>query len=119
MKSTWKWILFGLVVFLIGFCVAFPLLGGFAGLPLRAAHVGGTFMNRGTMMGWGGIGIVGLVGRGVIPLLGVILLAAAVILLLRKPSNPPAPAAAPTPCPSCGKPIQPGWVACPHCGNKL
>jgi hypothetical protein len=117
MKSVWKWILFGLAVFLLAFCVAFPLLGGFAGLPLRATHAGVGFLHRGMMAGWDGAGMLGLPVRLAIPVLAIVLLAAVFVWLLGRRSATPPPAA--TPCPSCGKSIQVGWVACPYCGNKL
>lgn len=36
-------------------------------------------------------------------------------------STPPPtpPPAAPPECAKCGQPVQKGWVACPHCGEKL
>jgi hypothetical protein len=115
MKSIWKWILFGLAVFLLAFCIALPLFGGGSLLPVRAVYLH-RMMPYG-MMGVGSFGWIGLLARLAVPILFFVLVAAVVVLLLRKPSAPATPAA--TPCPSCGKPVQQGWVACPHCGTKL
>ncbi len=35
------------------------------------------------------------------------------------PPVPPPPPAEPADCSKCGQPLQKGWVACPHCGEKL
>jgi hypothetical protein len=56
MKSVWKWILFGGAVFLLAFCVALPLFGGFAAMPARTIH--SFSVMRGGMMG-SGIGWIG------------------------------------------------------------
>jgi hypothetical protein len=34
------------------------------------------------------------------------------------PQPPPVPSVTPS-CAKCGKPVHSGWVACPHCGEKL
>jgi hypothetical protein len=51
MKSNWKWLVFGAAVFLLAFCIALPLFGGFAAMPVRTIHSFG--MMRGGMMGSG------------------------------------------------------------------
>jgi hypothetical protein len=120
MKSAWKWIIFGLAVFVLAFCIALPLFGGGSLLPVRVMTYR-RMMPYG-MMGGGGIGWIGMLARLAIPLLFVGLVVAVVALLLRKPATPPAstpPSAATAACPKCGKPVEPGWVACPHCGAKL
>jgi hypothetical protein len=35
------------------------------------------------------------------------------------PAVPPPPASAFPACAKCGNPVHAGWVACPHCGEKL
>jgi hypothetical protein len=115
MKSVWKWILFGLAIFLLAFCVALPLFSGGFFLPGRVMQFRG-MMPYG-MMGAGMFGWIGLLARLAIPILFVVLAVAVGVMLWKKPSTPPTPAT--TPCPSCGKPVQQGWVACPHCGTKL
>jgi len=124
MKNIWKWILLGVVFFLVAFCVALPLLGGLAGLPGRA-FFGEGMMNRGSMMGnfgfGGGLGLLMLASRCVLPLLVVAGIVALVVWLVRRQSPKALSTAASDtkPCSSCGKPVQAGWVACPFCGQKL
>jgi hypothetical protein len=120
MKSAWKWILLGLAVFLLAFCIALPLFGGGSLLPLRVMSY--RRMMPGGMMGVGAFGWVGMLARLVIPLFIVGLVVAVAVMLLKKPSAPPSstpPASTTSPCPKCGKPVEQGWVACPHCGAKL
>jgi hypothetical protein len=120
MKSAWKWIVFGLVIFVLAFCIALPLLGGGSLLPARVMSYRGGMAHG--MMGVGALGGIGMLARLVIPLLFVGLVAAVVVLLLRKPSTPPVstpPAPTTVACRKCGKPVEQGWVACPHCGAKL
>jgi hypothetical protein len=40
---------------------------------------------------------------------------------VRRPQAPPEPTACcpPTTCPSCGKPVGPGYAFCPYCGKSL
>jgi hypothetical protein len=119
MKSVWKWILFGGAVFLLAFCVALPLFGGFAAMPARTIH--SFSVMRGGMMGsgigWiGGIGWFGMLFRLAVPLFVLGGVAALVYGLVKRPATPPP--AATVPCATCGKPLDPGWVACPYCGKK-
>jgi zinc-ribbon domain len=118
MKSVWKWILFGLAVFVLAFCIGLPLFSRSFLLPGRM------MFNRGMMpfgmMGVGALGWLGILARLAIPILFVVLVVALVVMLVRKPSTPPTPPAPETtPCAKCGMPIQQGWVACPYCGKKL
>ena len=115
MKSVWKWILLGLAVFLLAFCIALPLFSRGALLPVRAFSYRG-MMPMG-MMGLGVFGWLGVLARLAVPVLFVALIVALVWIVVRSSKAPSAPAS--TPCPSCGKPVQQGWVACPHCGAKL
>jgi hypothetical protein len=116
MKSNWKWVVFGAAVFLLAFCIALPLFGGFAAMPVRTVHAFGGM--RGGMMNWGigGFGGIGLLFRLAAPLLVIAGVAALVYWLAKRPSA--APPAATVPCATCGKPLDPGWVACPYCGKK-
>ncbi len=115
MKSVWKWILFGLVVFVLAFCIALPIFGRGFLLPGRMAYSRG-MMPYG-MMGVGAVGWLGVLARLAIPVLFVVFVVALVVMLTRRPSTPPA--ALTKPCPKCGQPVEQGWVACPHCGEKL
>jgi hypothetical protein len=123
MKNVWKWIILGLAVFVLAFCIALPLFGGGSLLPVRMMSY--RRMMPFGMMGagtFGSFGWIGMLARLVLPLLFVGLVVAVVALLLRKPSappisTPPAPPAAP--CRKCGKPVETGWVACPYCGTKV
>jgi hypothetical protein len=120
MKSAWKWIIFGLAIFVLAFCIALPLFGGGSLLPVRVMTYRRMMPNG--MMGAGGFGWIGMLARVAIPLLFVGLVVAVGVLLLRKPSTPPAatpPALPAAVCKKCGKPVEQGWVACPHCGAKL
>jgi hypothetical protein len=39
--------------------------------------------------------------------------------LVRSARSSPAPRNEPLDCPSCGREVEPGWKACPHCGERL
>ena len=118
MKNIWKWIVFGLVVFLVSFLVALPLFAGGWMPPMRTIY--GYGMMHGGMMGWGfgGISWIGMLFRTVLPILAVAG-GIALVYWLVKPGAPQAEPPVPTtPCHSCGKPLNPDWVACPYCGKK-
>ena len=156
MNKVWKWILIGLGLFFLAFCVALPLFLGFGARMIgfgRMPMMGQPF-GRFPMMGrglgiFGGFHILGFL----VPLfvLAVVILAiAGIVLLLRRPHKPAAATIAPaastgtvltvdappsepvpsaaaslaevietTPCLHCGASVQTGWVACPHCGERL
>ena len=119
MKSLWKWILLGVAVFGIAFLVSLPLwIGGPVGPDLYSGY---GMMGRGMMGGGSGwFGWVGMLFRLLIPLILIGGVIALVYYLAKRPSAPPPPAAAPaTPCANCGKPLDPGWMACPYCGKKV
>ncbi|MBN2086362.1 MAG: zinc ribbon domain-containing protein [Anaerolineales bacterium] len=116
MKSVWKWILLGIAVFVVAFLIALPLWAGF---PMASGEpiYGYGMMSRG-MLNWGmgGIWWIGMLFRLAVPILVIGGVAALVYWLAKRPSAPPP--AATVPCEYCGKPLDPGWVACPHCGKK-
>jgi hypothetical protein len=128
MKNIWKWIALGVAFFLAGFCVALPLFGIFGGMPARFLS-GPGMMYQLPMMGggWGGgamVGLAMLVIRCLLPILIVAGFIVLIVLLVRKSSKGASPAeSAPPPtgkvCSACGKPVEAGWVACPHCGQKV
>ena len=118
MKNNWKWILLGAAVFLLAFCIALPLFGGFSAMPMR--WISGSGLARDGMMHGGLFGGIGMLFRLAVPVLGIAGLAALIYLLVKRPaaSPPPLPSLPTTACVNCGKPLDPGWVACPYCGKK-
>lgn len=117
MKGIWKWLLFGLVIFLAAFLIALPLFGGWSMMPARFAS-GYGWMHSG-MIGRGGFGGLGMLIGLAIPILLIAGVVALVYSFAKRPAPPQTPPPAPTsPCAYCGKPLDPGWVACPYCGKK-
>ena len=143
MNKTWKWILIGLGVFILAFCVGLPL---FLGLGARVAGVAGMPMMRQPfggfpMMGGRGFGLFGGFGllRMLFPLFGlavVVLVIVGIVLLLRRPQKPAAVVVTPTasaePVPPAdfnpAEPVTPAAMApaevvettpCPHCGAPV
>ncbi len=116
MKSVWKWVLLGIAVFVVVFLIALPLWAGFPMMSARGAY--GFGMMRGGMMGGGGLRGIGILTGFVFPILAIIGVAAFIYSLMKRHSPPAPPPAATVPCEYCGKPLDPGWVACPHCGKK-
>jgi hypothetical protein len=55
------------------------------------------------------------------PVLFIGLIVLGVVWLVRSIGAPaaPLPPAATLSCAHCGKPLQPGWKACPYCGEKV
>ena len=118
MKNIWKWIVFGLAVFLVSFLVALPLFAG-TWMPSMRTVLRYDMMHDGMMgLGFGGISWIGMLFRSVLPTLFVVG-GIALVYLLVKSAGPKAVAPVPTtPCYSCEKPLNPDWVACPYCGKK-
>jgi hypothetical protein len=146
MNKGWKWILIGLGVFILAFCVALPIflrvgggLLGLAGMPMMGRAFGGY-----PMMGARGFGIFGGFGllRLLFPLFGlavVVLVIVGIVLLLRRPqktvlatSAAVTPVAYAEPIPPANftptEPVPPAVVApavvvettpCPHCGGPV
>lgn len=71
----------------------------------------------------GGLGMMSFFGIGMwlVPLLFVGLIVVGVVWLVKSVAPPAAPQspAASALCANCGKPLQAGWKACPHCGEKV
>jgi len=145
MSRVLQWLI-GICFVLVTAALVFTLVAPFViprvglAVPGMGPRIGGGFgiygpghMFGGRMMGGFGLPFLGL-ARFIIPLLiviGVILLIVA--LFTRRSPAPaaampapaasmPAPAApmpATTPCAHCGQPLEPGWKACPYCGEKI
>ncbi len=79
----------------------------------------GHMFGGGNMMGFGGFGI----GMLFFPLLLLGLTVLGIVWLVRAVSAPrsaaPLAPAATAPCAHCGYALQPGWKACPNCGEKV
>lgn len=119
MSNVWKYLLVGLLVFVLVFAIVLPFLGG-RWMPYR---MGSWMMGPGMMHGYngfGGFGILGglmMLGMIFVPLLLVGAVIAGVVALVRGTgSQSTLPGA--RPCPNCGKYIQSDWIACPYCGEK-
>ncbi len=131
MKSVWKWLLVGGGAFVLVFVLALPFLGGWGWGGCSGAARGGFgpgMMGYGgfgpTMMGGGynmmGLGFLGMFGMVLVPLAVLALGVVGIVALLRSSQvTPPSVAPAAPTCANCGQPVQTGWVACPHCGQKL
>jgi hypothetical protein len=91
-------------------------------MPFFFARTGGYgMMGPHGMGGFGmpmfGFGMVAMLGW---PLLALGLIGLGVLWLFRQPgasATSPAPTA--RVCSHCGQPLQPEWIACPHCGEKV
>jgi hypothetical protein len=146
MNKTWKWILIGLGVFILAFCVGLPLFLGFGarmvgygGMPMMRQPFGGY-----PMMGGRGFGLSGGFGllRLLVPLFGlavVVLVIVGIVLLLRRSQKPAVaasaavyPVASSEPVPPAdftpAEPVAPAAVTpvevvettpCPHCGAPV
>jgi hypothetical protein len=74
----------------------------------------GHMFGGGSMMGGFGMPFLGF-GMFLGPLITIGLVVLGIVWLVRAVS----PSAPTTACAHCGKPVQPGWKACPHCGEKI
>ena len=128
-NNDWtKVLVFGLVVlvvFVLGLGVLLLLAGG-------SGIMGSGMMGpRGMRGGWcpwcGGTGrlgggllgsILGLTFTCLLPLGLLALLIVGGIWVVRNVSSGTVQRSA-THCPACGKPVEPDWRACPHCGEDL
>ena len=119
--------LVALVVFGLGLGVLFLLFGGGFGTMGRGMMGPGGM--RGGWCPWcGGTGRLGggLVGTvlGVtfaclLPLALLALLVVGGVWLARNVSGGEGPQQSVVRCPSCGRPVEPDWQACPYCGEDL
>ncbi len=138
MNRTWKWILIGLGIFILAFCVALPLFVGigtrflgYGGMPMMGRRFGflpfmGPFMGRG--FGMGGFGLLGFLFP-LFALLVLILVIVGIVVLLRRPQRPVVATAMPaetvTPIDATpAEPVTPVPEAvethpCPHCGAPV
>lgn len=77
------------------------------------------------MMGGYGMGMpffgFGMIAMLLWPVLVIGLIVLGAVWLVRNIGTPaaPQPPAAAMNCAHCGKPLQPGWKACPYCGEKV
>jgi hypothetical protein len=120
MKNFWKWLLYGLAVFLLAFCIALPLFGGGWGFSGGRMGFAGSGMHGWMMGGWGALGWIGMILRLLLPIAVVgLCIALGVSLYRARQVPPPAPPTPSVACPKCGKAVETAWVACPFCGKKL
>lgn len=139
MRKVWKWII-GIVVALVilaivaGVAMMFlrpHLMGGSAwygpGARVRGpwmmmpfGHGGYMMRGFGWMMPFGGL-FGGFITLGILTLavLGIVWLVRRVAAPQTSPAAQQTPAPVQATCKRCGKPVEAGWVACPHCGKKL
>ncbi len=80
-----------------------PMMGGFGRMHPGFGFGYGYGMH---MFPWGGW--IGLLALGA---LGVVLVVA--LIGAARPAQPTRV------CAACGKPLEAGWIACPHCGQKV
>ncbi len=136
MSTKLQWLI-GICVVLVTAALVFsavmPLFGwgrGVYGGMMQPGQMFDRGMGGGHMFGgrMGGFGLP-FFGLGLFsgPLLLVALVALGAVWLLRgrgqtaplAAAQPPAPAAAATPCANCGRPLQADWAVCPYCGEKV
>jgi hypothetical protein len=123
MKNGWKWLMLGGGAFILVFLLALPFVGGLNWANCGRLGYGGFgpgMMGGGySMMGFGFLPMVGMV---LVPLALVTLGVVGVVALLRSGRPTPSMArktSAVSACANCGQAVQTGWVACPHCGQKV
>jgi uncharacterized membrane protein len=113
--KTWRWLLILGVGLAVVFLFGVFLFGGagYRWMPMHA-RLGGFPMMGGFRMFGAGM----MLFRLIIPLLLIGLIVAGIILVVSVAKQPKTvtPAAS---CSNCGKPVQPDWINCPYCGEKL
>ena len=120
MKNVWKYLLVGLLVFVLVFAIALPFLGGGWGPYQMGPGMMGPGMMRG-YNGFGGFSLFGgltMLGMILVPLLLIGAVIAGVMMLIRGTGGSATLAGA-RQCPHCGKYVQADWMACPYCGQKI
>lgn len=129
MSRTWQWFI-GLAIILIVaatlFSALWPLFTPRSNWSSYGMMGPGHMYGGGTMMGGFGMPFLGLMMGGVFlgPVLVIGLIVLGVVWLARRGGTgtpttlqPPAPTG--ISCAHCGQTLQPGWKACPHCGEKV
>ena len=121
MNKSLQWVI-GLGVVVIAAAVVFstlwPLFAAGAGWTGTGMMGPGHMMDGGGMMGGWGMPFFGM-GMMLWPLLSVGLVILGAVWLVRNLKSPVAPPGVDQACAHCGKPLQPGWKACPACGEKV
>lgn len=118
MNKALQWII-GIGVVLIVASVIFSTL-----VPFFAPNTGWDgygMMGSRHMWGGGMMGGFGLMGLSMLvwPLLFVGAIVFGIVWLVRATTQTGVAPLATVTCTHCGKPIQAGWKACPHCGEKV
>ena len=119
MSKTLQWII-GIAVVLIVASIIFSTV-----MPFFFPRTGGYGMMGPGMMGGFGMGMpffgFGMITMLLWPALFIGLIIIGVVWLVQNIGTHTAPQspAATANCAHCGKPLQPGWKACPYCGEKL
>jgi hypothetical protein len=112
MSKTLKWVI-GIDVVIISIVLLFSMH-----MPAFGMRGPGYGMMGGFGLPFLGLGLFGMLLRPALfiglSLLGVVWLAQT--LAARSVTRPPA---AESNCAHCGNPVQAGWKACPHCGEKI
>ena len=120
MSKTLQWII-GIAVVLIVASIIFSMV-----MPFFFPRTGGYgMMGPGYSGMMGGYGMpffgIGMIAMLLWPALVIGLIVLGMVWLVRSTGTPaaPQPPAAAMNCAHCGKPLQPGWKACPYCGEKV
>jgi RNA polymerase subunit RPABC4/transcription elongation factor Spt4 len=128
-----KWIAFVLVVasvVVIGcllLALLLPALGwgawGSNAPQMRGGRMGGMCPwcgGTGYQTPWGSVaGVVMMLFVVALPLALIALLIVGGVWLARSAKSTPARRDESLACPSCGREVEPGWKACPYCGERL
>ena len=121
MSKSLQWIIgLGVVVVVaaVVFATLWPLFAAGAGWTGTGMMGPGHMMDGGGMMGGWGMPFFGM-GMMLWPLLIVGLAVLGAVWLVQNLKSPVAPPGVGQACAHCGKPLQPGWKACPACGEKV
>jgi hypothetical protein len=119
MNNAWKYLLVGLLIFVLVFAMALPFFGGGWGPYQMGPWMMGPRMMHG-YNGFGGFSMFGglmMFGMILVPLILIGAVIAGVVALVRGIAGSSTPPAA-RPCPHCSRYIQAEWVVCPYCGQK-
>lgn len=119
MSKTLQWII-GIAVVLIVASIIFSTVMSFffprtGGYGMMGSY--GPGMMGGFGMPFFGPGMIAMLLWPVL-IIGLIVLGVVWLVRSGTPAAPQPPATAMN-CAHCGKPLQPGWKACPYCGEKV